>query len=167
MQVSVFGKEKKKVKIDCHNPSSKLFLIKQARRKRPEGVYVSEFLTPNKLSIFYNLRQLKRQHPDTETGQSQDITGTHALVISGPMQLLVYSGQRVQRTSRTSPNTISSEILDVNGTVTTVSKLHQDFSSLQAENVDLTRKVSLFHQLFNDKKRLISVASRLGVNIQC
>ena len=64
MQVTVFGKDKKKVKIDCHNPSSKLFLVKQARRKRPEGVYVSEYLTPSKVKIFYNLRQLKKQHPD-------------------------------------------------------------------------------------------------------
>ena len=57
-------KTKKKVKIDCRNQSSKLFLVKQARRKRPEGVYVSEFLTPSKQNIFYNLRQLRRQHPD-------------------------------------------------------------------------------------------------------
>ena len=64
MQVTVFGRDKKKVKIDCHNPSSKLFLVKQARRKRPEGIYVSEYLTPSKVNIFYNLRQLKKQHPD-------------------------------------------------------------------------------------------------------
>ena len=64
MQVTLFGKDKKKVKIDCRNPSSKLFLVKQARRKRPEGIYVSEYLTPSKVNIFYNLRQLKKQHPD-------------------------------------------------------------------------------------------------------
>ena len=64
IQVSVFGKDKKKVRVDCRNPSAKLLLVRQARRKRPEGIYVSEFLTPNKLSIFYNLRQLKKQHPD-------------------------------------------------------------------------------------------------------
>ena len=64
MQVSIFGSDKKKVKIDCRNPASKVNLIKQARRKRPQGIYVSEFLTPSKLGIFYNLRQLRKQHPD-------------------------------------------------------------------------------------------------------
>ena len=63
MRMSVFGSDKKKIKIDCRNPESKVFLLKQARKKRPEGIYVSEFLTKNKLNIFYNLRQLKKQHP--------------------------------------------------------------------------------------------------------
>lgn len=64
MQVTVFGKDKKTVRIDCRSPSSKLILVKEARRKRPEGIYVSEYLTPSKAKIFYNLRQLKKQHPD-------------------------------------------------------------------------------------------------------
>ena len=64
MKVSLFGKERKKIRIDCCNPASKVFLVKQARKKRPQGIYVSEFLTPSKLGIFYNLRQLKKQHSD-------------------------------------------------------------------------------------------------------
>ena len=56
ISVSVFGSDKKKIKIDCRNPKSKVFLLKQAKKKRPEGIYVSEFLTKNKLNIFYNLR---------------------------------------------------------------------------------------------------------------
>ena len=63
MRMNVFGSDKKKIKIDCRNPESKVFLLKQAKKKHPEGIYISEFLTKSKLSIFYNLRQLKKQHP--------------------------------------------------------------------------------------------------------
>ena len=64
VHVTIFGGDKKKLKIDCRNPATKVFLVKQARKKRPQGIYVSEFLTPNRLQIFYNLRQLKKQHSD-------------------------------------------------------------------------------------------------------
>ena len=64
MNVNIFGSDKKKIKIDCRNQATKVFLVRQARKKRPQGIYVSEFLTPNKLEIFYNLRQLKKQHTD-------------------------------------------------------------------------------------------------------
>ena len=64
MHVNIFGSDKKKIKIDCRNPATKVFLIRQARKKRPQGIYVSEFLTPSKRELFYNLRQLKKQHTD-------------------------------------------------------------------------------------------------------
>ena len=64
LQVSVFGREKKSVKIDCGNTFSKLHIVKQARQKKPRGIYVSEFLTKSKLSIFQNLRNLKKLHPE-------------------------------------------------------------------------------------------------------
>ena len=63
LQVSVFGRNKKLLKVDCGNPVSKEHLLKQARKKRPADLYVSEFLTSSKLSILYNLRQLKKLHP--------------------------------------------------------------------------------------------------------
>ena len=63
MQVTVFGKEKKCVKIKCPNPVSKLHLLKKSRTRKPEGFFVSEFLTATKLKVFHNLRALKRQHP--------------------------------------------------------------------------------------------------------
>ena len=63
MRVSVFGREKKSVKIDCHNANSKLLIIKQTRSRKPEGFYVSEFLTTAKLKVFHNLRVLKKQYP--------------------------------------------------------------------------------------------------------
>ena len=64
MNVKIFGSDKKKIRIDCRNQATKVFLVKQARKKRPQGIYVSEYLTPSKLEIFYNLRQLKKQHTD-------------------------------------------------------------------------------------------------------
>ena len=63
LQVPLFGREKKSVKIDCGNSFSKLHIIKQARRKKPLGIHVSEFLTKSKLSLFQNLRNLKKLHP--------------------------------------------------------------------------------------------------------
>ena len=63
MRVSVFGRDKRCVKINCANSTSKLHLLKQTRTRKPQGFYVSEFLTPNKLKIFHNLRYLKKQQP--------------------------------------------------------------------------------------------------------
>ena len=60
LQLSLFGRDKKSLKLDCVNPSSKIHLLKQARKNKPHGVFVSEYLTPTKSSIFYNLRQLKK-----------------------------------------------------------------------------------------------------------
>lgn len=63
LQVAVIGREKKIVKVDCANSFSKLHIVKQARRKRPTGIYVNEFLSKSRLSVFNNLRNLKRLHP--------------------------------------------------------------------------------------------------------
>ena len=63
MQISVFGKDKKSIKINCVNSTSKIHLIKQTRLRKPEGFYISEFLTSAKLKVFHNLRALKKQHP--------------------------------------------------------------------------------------------------------
>ena len=64
VNLSLLGKEKKFIKLDCRNPSSKLHLLKQARKNKPQGIFVSDFLTKAKLNIFYNLRQLKKQYPE-------------------------------------------------------------------------------------------------------
>ena len=64
LQANLFGHDKKSIKLRFANPSSRLHLLKQARQRRPEGIYVSEFLTKAKQSIFYNLRQLRKQYPN-------------------------------------------------------------------------------------------------------
>ena len=63
MRISVFGKDKKCVKVNCANSTSKLHLLKQTRARKPQGFYVNEYLTQSKLKIFHNLRNLKKQHP--------------------------------------------------------------------------------------------------------
>ena len=63
VQVSVFGKGRKSVKINCPNSAAKLCLLKKTRTRKPEGFFISEFLTANKLKVFHNLRALKKQNP--------------------------------------------------------------------------------------------------------
>ena len=63
LQLSLYGRNKKCIRLQCSNFSSKLHLLRQARERRPQGLYVSEFLTAAKLKIFHNLRQLRKQHP--------------------------------------------------------------------------------------------------------
>ena len=63
-RVSIIGKHKKCVKISCPNSLSKLHLLKKTRARKPEGFYISEFLTPARLKLFHNLRNLKKQHPN-------------------------------------------------------------------------------------------------------
>ena len=63
VQVGVFGRDKKCVKIVCPNSASKLHLLKKTRTRKPEGFFMNEFLTVSKLKVFHNLRALKKQHP--------------------------------------------------------------------------------------------------------
>ena len=64
LQVSLYGREKKALRLSCTNPVSKIHLLKQARRKKPNGIYVNEFLTTSRLNVYKNLRQLKALHPE-------------------------------------------------------------------------------------------------------
>ena len=63
LRISLYGKDKKCIRLSGTNPASKIHLLRKAREKRPEGIYVNEFLTSNKLKIYRSLRQLKAQHP--------------------------------------------------------------------------------------------------------
>ena len=63
-RVSVIGKVKECIKITCANSVSKIHLLKKNRARKPEGFYVSEFLTPTNLKVFHNLRNLRKQHPN-------------------------------------------------------------------------------------------------------
>ena len=64
LQVTVYGREKKSVRLSCTNPASKIHLLKQARKKKPNGLFINEFLTSTKFKIYKSLRQLKALHPD-------------------------------------------------------------------------------------------------------
>ena len=63
LRISLYGRDKKCIRLSCTNPASKIHLLRKAREKRPEGIFVNEFLTSNKLKIYRSLRQLKAQHP--------------------------------------------------------------------------------------------------------
>ena len=63
VKVSVFGKAKKCVRVECQSLASKIHLIKKTRLRKPQGFYVNEFLTESKLKIFHSLRSLKKLHP--------------------------------------------------------------------------------------------------------
>ena len=48
LQASLYGRDRKCVRLSCTNPASKIQLLKQARRKKPNRLYVNEFLTSTK-----------------------------------------------------------------------------------------------------------------------
>ena len=64
LQVSLYGRDRKSVRLSCKTLASKITLLKQARRKKPNGLFLNEFLTTSKLKIYRNLRQLKALHPN-------------------------------------------------------------------------------------------------------
>ena len=62
VKVSLFGRAKKVIKVECPNLATKVHIIKKAREKKPKGLYVNEFLTESKLKLFLNARSLKKLH---------------------------------------------------------------------------------------------------------
>ena len=63
VHVSVFGRARKALKVECPNLTSKVQVIKKARERKPQGLFVNEFLTESKLKLFMNARALKKLHP--------------------------------------------------------------------------------------------------------
>ena len=66
-RVSLIGKDKKKLKVICSNESIKKSIISEARNKKPEGTFVTEFLTKRRNQLFYKARQIKRSNPGIKT----------------------------------------------------------------------------------------------------
>lgn len=64
VKVSVFGKARRAVRVECPNLASKVHIIKKARERKPQGLYVNEFLTEGKLKLFLKARALKKLHPN-------------------------------------------------------------------------------------------------------
>ena len=63
VRVSVFGRARKALKVECPILTSKVQVIKKARERKPQGLFVNEFLTESKLKLFMNARALKKLHP--------------------------------------------------------------------------------------------------------
>ena len=62
--ISIIGKDKKHFKIVCNNINIKNKILSEARHKKLDNIYFSEFLTPLRNKLFYELRQIKRKYPD-------------------------------------------------------------------------------------------------------
>ena len=60
--ISVYGKRKKTLKIECASVNVRNHLLEQARKRKPVGIYLVEFLSPEKLSL-YRVNDLKKEFP--------------------------------------------------------------------------------------------------------
>ena len=59
--VSIRGKnEKKHIRAEFSNKSSKIELLRTVRTVKPENLYINDYLTAKRSKIFYDLRQLKK-----------------------------------------------------------------------------------------------------------
>ena len=63
-KLNVFGKNKKNLKITCSSVNFKFALLKEIRNLKPKDIYFSEFLTPHRNNLYFQLRKLKREYPD-------------------------------------------------------------------------------------------------------
>ena len=61
--ISLFGKNRDALKIDCSNISVKKHLLNQVRQRKPEGIYLVDFLSPYKRRIHNKLVALKKEKP--------------------------------------------------------------------------------------------------------
>ena len=63
-KVTFIGKTKKSIKIICSNSTVKSKIIKKSKEKKINNLYFSDFLTPLRSKLHYNLRQLKKNYPN-------------------------------------------------------------------------------------------------------
>ena len=61
--ISLFGRNRDMLKVDCNNISIKKHLLNQAREKKPKGIYLVEFLSPYKRKIHNKLVTLRKENP--------------------------------------------------------------------------------------------------------
>ena len=62
LSLSLFGKKKNILKIECSSIFVRNFVIKQVRYRKPKGIFVVEFLAPEKLFVYRKLLELRRKH---------------------------------------------------------------------------------------------------------
>ena len=66
-KVVPFGKDRKRLKIYCSSVSAKNKILNELRKRKPEKIFCSEFLTAYRSNLFFKLRSLKRKYPDKLT----------------------------------------------------------------------------------------------------
>ena len=62
--ISIYGKRKKTLKIECASVSVRNHLLEQARKRKPVGIYLVEFLSQEKLSLYQRVNDLKKEFPN-------------------------------------------------------------------------------------------------------
>ena len=61
LSVTLHGKDKNMLKIECVNTFTRNFLIKQARSRKPRGIYLVEFLPSDKVRVYRSLHNLRKE----------------------------------------------------------------------------------------------------------
>ena len=64
VRVSLHGKQKTHVKVFCSSVEVRKRVIATARRRKPDNIYFSEFLTNYRNRMFYSLRSLRNRFRD-------------------------------------------------------------------------------------------------------
>ena len=62
VSVTVYGKQKKSLKVECNSIYTRNFLLRQARTRRPKGIYLTEFLCYEKMTIYRKLIEVKKKN---------------------------------------------------------------------------------------------------------
>ena len=62
-RVTPIGKDNKTLKVVCCNTSTRNEILRVIRQRKPQNIYFSEFLTPNRNNLYYKLRQIKKKFP--------------------------------------------------------------------------------------------------------
>lgn len=62
--VKIYGRDKKILKLELSNNIKKNLIISTLKRKRPSGLYISEFLIPAKLKLFHQVRLFSKTIPE-------------------------------------------------------------------------------------------------------
>ena len=76
LNLNLHGKDSNMLKIECANINNRNFLIKQARSKKPHGIYVVEFLLYDKVHIYRSLHNLRKENHRRKI-RSIEIRGTY------------------------------------------------------------------------------------------
>ena len=62
--LSIYGKNRNLLKIECSSVNVRNHLLEQARKRKPVGIYLAEFLSTEKLKLHRRVNELKREFPN-------------------------------------------------------------------------------------------------------
>ena len=65
--VSLYGRNRNLLKIECRSTGIRDYIIEQARLRKPKGIYIVDFLSSEKLQIYQRLNNLRKRFPDQIT----------------------------------------------------------------------------------------------------